>query len=83
MHGSFDESDGNDNNIYQRWGIGFLALPVLLAISLLGLAIVQPATSNWIAESVQAEFVGNSVVPAQAPAQLAQPGMQIRTVRAN
>ena len=49
----------------------------------LGLAIVQPVTSNWIAESVQAEFIGNSVVPGQAPAQLAQPGMQIRTVRAN
>ena len=83
MHSSFDDSGGNDNSIYRRWGIGFLVLPVLLAIALLGLAIAQPATSNWIAESVQAEFVGNSVVPAQAPAQLAQPGMQIRTVRAN
>jgi hypothetical protein len=56
---------------------------VVLAIALLGLAIVQPATSNWIAETVQAEFIGNGVVPGQAPAQLAQPGMQIRTVRAN
>lgn len=83
MHGSFDESGGKDNSIYRRWGTGFLVLPVLLAIVLLGLAIVQPATSNWIAESVQAEFIGNSVVPGQAPAQLAQPGMQIRTVRAN
>ena len=83
MHGPLDKSGKNEDSIYQRWGIGFLALPVLLAIALLGLAIVQPATSNWIAESVQAEFVGNSVVPAQAPAQLAQPGMQIRTVRAN
>ena len=83
MHGSFDESGGNDNSIYRRWGIGFLVLPVLLAVALLGLAIVQPATSNWIAESVQAEFIGNNVVPGQAPAQLAQPGMQIRTVRAN
>jgi hypothetical protein len=83
MHGSFDESGANDNSVYRRWGIGFLVLPVLLAIALLGLAIVQPATSNWIAESVQAEFIGNSVAPGQAPAQLAQPGMQIRTVRAN
>ena len=83
MHGSFDESDRNNNSIYRRWGIGFLVLPVLLAIALLGLAIVQPATSNWIAETVQAEFIGNSMVPEQAPAQLAQPRMQIRTVRAN
>jgi hypothetical protein len=83
MHGSFDKSGGNDNSIYRRWGIGFLVLPVLLVVALLGLAIVQPATSNWIAESVQAEFNGNSVVRGQAPAQLAQPGMQIRTVRAN
>jgi hypothetical protein len=83
MHGSFDESGENDSSIYRRWGIGFLVLPVLLAVALLGLAIVQPATSNWIAESVQAEFIGNNVVPGQAPAQLAQPGMQIRTVRAN
>ena len=83
MRGSFDESGGNNDSIYRRWGIGFLVLPVVLAIALLGLAIVQPATSNWIAETVQAEFIGNSVVRGQAPAQLAQPGMQIRTVRAN
>jgi hypothetical protein len=84
MHGSFDESgEKNDNSIYRRWGIGFLVLPVLLATALLGLAIVQPATSNWIAEAVQAEFTGNGVVPEQAPAQLARPDMQIRTVRAN
>ena len=83
MHGSFDGWGGKNNSIYRRWGIGFLVLPALLAIALLGLAIVQPATSNWIAETVQAEFIGNSFVPEQAPAQLAQPGMQIRTVRAN
>ena len=83
MHGSFDRPGRDNDSIYRNWGIGFLVLPVLLVMTLLFLAIVQPATSNWIAESVQAEFIGNSVVPGQAPAQLAQPGMQIRTVRAN
>ena len=46
MHGSFDESGENDSSIYRRWGIGFLVLPVLLAVALLGLAIVQSVISD-------------------------------------
>jgi hypothetical protein len=83
MHDSFDKSGKNENRIYRKWGIGFLAIPALLAIALFMLTIVQPATSNWIAEAVQAEFTGIGVMPEQAPAQLARPAMQIRTVRAN
>jgi len=64
------------------WNIGFFALPVLLVVVLIGLAITQPAASNWISEAVQAEFAGIDL-PAVAPTQLAQPGMQIRTVRAD
>jgi hypothetical protein len=83
MHGPIDRSRNNENSIYQRWGIGFLALPALLAIALFLLAIVQPATSNWIGEAAQAEFTGFSVTPEYAPTQFARPAMQIRTVRAN
>jgi len=82
MHGSLDKSGDNENSIYRRWGLGFLALPVLLVIALFVLAIVQPATSNWISDAVQAELSGISVTPEEAPAQLANP-LEIRTVRAN
>jgi hypothetical protein len=82
MHGSLDKSGGNEDSIYRRWGLGFLALPALLVIALLVLAIVQPATSNWISEAVQAELSGISVTPEEAPTQLANPAMEIRTVRA-
>jgi hypothetical protein len=83
MHGSPDKSGKNDNSIYQRWGIGFLALPALLAIALVGLAIVQPSASNLISEAVQAEVAGFNAMPEITPTQLARPAMQIRTVRAN
>jgi len=82
MHGPFDKSGKNENSIYQRWGIGFLALPALLVIALIVLAIVQPAASNWIAETAQAEFTGIGVMPEQVPTQLARPAMELRTVRA-
>lgn len=82
MHGSLDKAGRSENSIYQRWGMGFLALPVLFVIALLVLAIAQPATSNWISDAVQAEFAGISVMPEAAPTQLARPDMEIRTVRA-
>jgi fumarate reductase subunit C len=59
----------------------FFALPVLVVIALVALALMKPAASTWISETVQAEFVGmtsRGVVPKQ----LAQPAMQIRTVKA-
>ena len=82
MHGPLDKSGHNKNSIYQRWGIGFLVLPVLLVIALFALAFAQPSRSNWISEAVQAEFTGIAVTPEDTPAQLARPGMDLRTVRA-
>ena len=82
MHGSLDKAGKNENSIYRRWGMGFLALPALFVIALLVLATMQPATSNWISDAVQAEFAGISVMPEAAPTQLARPDMEIRTVRA-
>lgn len=81
MHGSFDRSP--DESIYRSWGTGFLALLALLAVALIGLAILQPSASNWISEAVQAEFPNTNMAPEAAPTQLAQPAGEIRTVKAN
>lgn len=73
MHGSPDRSDETtENSFYQRWGIGFIVLPVLLVIAVIGLAIIQPATTNWIADEVMAEFSGANYGPQAAPAQIAK-----------
>ena len=39
MQGLLDKSGDTINRIYQRWGIGVFALPALLAIALVGLAM--------------------------------------------
>jgi hypothetical protein len=83
MHGSFDKSGGTHHRVQRNWNIGFFALPVLLAITLIGLAIIQPAASNWISEAVQAEFAGSNLAPESAPTQVAQPATGIRNVNAN
>jgi hypothetical protein len=83
MHGSLDKSGNNEDSIYRRWGLGLLALPALLAVTLIGLAIAQPSTSNWISEAVQAEFAGFDAMPQIAPTQFARPSMEFRTVRAD
>ena len=82
MHGTIDRVGKNNNRIHQSWSVGFFAFPILLVIALIGLALAQPAASNWISEAVQAEFGGSNLTPEIAPAQLAKPAMQIRTVRA-
>ena len=82
MHGSFDRSQENRENRNRTdrdWNVTLFALPVLVVVALVALAIIQPAAPSWISEAAQAEFVGmNSpeIVPAQ-------PAMQIRTVKAN
>jgi hypothetical protein len=83
MHGSLDKSGNNEDSIYRRWGLGLLALPALLAVTLIGLAIAQPNTSNWISEAVQAEFAGFDAMPQITPTQFARPSMEFRTVRAD
>jgi hypothetical protein len=82
MHGSLDRSGKSNNRIDRGWAIGFFAVPVLLVIGLIGLAITHPVVSIWISDAVQAEFVGADVVPAVAPTQLARPGPVTRTVKA-
>jgi hypothetical protein len=66
MHSPFDGSRGKEDGFFEKWGFGFLVLPVLLAVAMVVLTIVQPKT-NWIADIVQAEFPGNSASPGEAP----------------
>jgi hypothetical protein len=81
MHGSLNRSDENQNRTDRNWNIGLVALPVLVVIALIALAVVKPVASIWISEAAQAEFVGPNS-PDVAPTELAQPAMQIRTVKA-
>ncbi len=75
MHSRFSKIDG----FFEKWGFGFVVLPVLLAIAMIVLSVFQPKTSNWVAESVQTEFGGKSANPANAPDQAAKPPTQTRT----
>jgi hypothetical protein len=79
----FDKSGETIKRIYQRWGIGVFALPVLLVIALIGLAMTPGAASNWLSQATEAEFAGASYRPEAAPAQPAKPAIEIRTVHAH
>lgn len=81
MHGTFGRRRETDDN--SRWELGFLALPVIVAIVLIGLAIAEPNASIWISEAVQAEFSGINISPAAVPTQLAEPAGRMRGVKAN
>jgi hypothetical protein len=83
MHGSFDKSGKPDGDVQGNWNAGLFALPALVVIALVGLAVMHPASSNWISDAVQAEFVGIDLAPEAAPIQFAQPAREIRTVKAN
>jgi hypothetical protein len=79
MHGSFDRPRKSDRSS----GIGFFALPALLVIVLIGLAVTHPVVLTWIADAAQAEFVVVDFVPDTTPIRVAQPGTVTRTVKAN
>jgi hypothetical protein len=83
MQGLLDKSGETIRRIYQRWGIGVFALPVLLVIALVGLAMTPRAASNWISQATEAEFAGANYRLEAAPAQPAKPAIEIRTVKAN
>jgi hypothetical protein len=83
MQGLLDKSGETINRIYQRWGIGVFALPVLLVIALVGLAMTPRAAPNWITQATEAEFAGANYRLEVAPAQPANPAIEIRAVKAN
>jgi hypothetical protein len=70
------------NRIYRNWGIGAFALPVLVAIALVGLAVTHSERS-WMSEAIRAEFTAANHDADTAPKQLAQPASDVRTVRSN
>jgi len=80
MHSGF-RSRRKESGFFEKWGFGFVVLPVLLAIAMVVLWVVQPKT-NLIADIVQAEFPGNSASTGEAPTQIAKPEMGTRTVTA-
>ena len=80
MHSSFDGSRRKEDSFFEKWGFGFLVLPVLLAVAMIVLSVFQQKTNNLIADIVQAEFPGNSATPGKAPMQIAKPEMGMRTV---
>jgi hypothetical protein len=79
MHGSFDKSGETDNQ--RSWSVGFFALPLCIAIALIGFVLTHPEASSWISEAAQAEFVGINPAPELAPTQLARPAMELPTVK--
>ena len=83
MHGLFGKSGEIVSRIYQRWGIGIFALPVLVVIALVGLAMAPRDAPHWISEAAEAEFAGANYKSQTAPAQPAKPAIHIRTVKAN
>jgi hypothetical protein len=59
MHSRFNRSRRKEDGFFEKWGFGFLVLPVVLALAMVVLSVVQPKTKNWIADIVQAEFPSN------------------------
>lgn len=84
MHGPFDKSPKGEPNIYQNWNMKLVAVPLLLAIALIGYAVSHPGVVKWVADGVQAEFAGSDAgpEPAALPKRVAQPSNQARTVTA-
>jgi hypothetical protein len=84
MHAPFDRSRKSDHATESRSGVGFLILPVLMAVVLITLAIVHPKASLWISQAVQAEFGGSGIADDMPVQTVQEPGMDIpmRTVNA-
>jgi hypothetical protein len=75
MHAPFDRSRKSDHATEPRRGVGFLILPVLMAVALITLAIVHPKASIWISQAVQAEFGGSGIADDMPVQTVQQPGM--------
>jgi hypothetical protein len=72
----------SDHRFLWNWTAGMLAVHGVIILVLVGLVLSHPAASEWISQAVQAEFVGNPP-PVVVPTQIARPGTQMRTVRAD
>lgn len=83
MHPPSEKQPRDSRSVYRSWDIKLFALPVLLAVALIGFVASHPGVSKWISDAAQAEFVGADFVPDLAPpTRLAGPKNESRTVKA-
>jgi hypothetical protein len=80
MHAPFDRSRKSDHATGPRSGVGFLILPVIMAVVLIALAIGHPKASLWISQAVQAEFGGSGIADDMPVQTVQQPGMTMPTL---
>jgi hypothetical protein len=59
------------SRMYRNWGIGVFALPVLVVVALVGLALTGSGRSSWMSDALRAEFTSVDYGPDAAPKQLA------------
>jgi len=79
MHGTIERPYDRESRVRRSAGTSFLILPIFLVIVVVALMIIQPNTSTWIAEAVQAEFVGGT--PSElSPMQFAEPAAEPRSM---
>jgi hypothetical protein len=82
MQGPVEKRPRDSRSVYRNWDVKLFALPVFLATALIGFVVSHPGVSKWVADAVQAEFVGTDFVPDLAPpTRLAGPKDEIRTVK--
>lgn len=82
MQRSPNDLSRSDRCYLRNWNAGILAVHAVLALVLVSILIRHPLAVEWISQAVQAEFVG-SPPPVILPTQIAQPALQMRTVRAD
>jgi hypothetical protein len=79
MHSRFSRSRSKIDDFFDKWGFGFVVLPVLLAVAMIAMSVLQPKSSNWVADSVQAELGEKIANPTDAPSQAIKPSGQTQT----
>jgi hypothetical protein len=84
MHAPYDRSRKDSSRTEPRSGVGFIVLPVLIAMVLIALVMVHPKASTWISQAVQAEFDGSGIAE-DMPVETVRPvtAEPMRTVHAN
>jgi hypothetical protein len=78
MHGPFDKSPEGEPNIYRSFNMNLVALPLLVAIALIGYIVTHTGVIKWMVDGMQAEFVGTDT-GAEGAKRVAQPSDRART----
>jgi hypothetical protein len=71
-----------DRRDFWNWTGNLLAVYGTAVLVLVSLMMRFPALTEWVSEALQAEAAVMSPAPETTPTQFAQPGGQMRTVRA-